>query len=363
MNIFAGKTPTERNKIIAATVLGALSLFSLYFAFGGSIFSRKPAVTVKVSPTPTPTAATETASETQQFPSDEQILMEWTTTPISYNPNAFYAADPGRNIFAFYEPPPPTPYSPTPIPPPKPEVFPTQEPTPTPPILIGFVSPQSVYAGAKTFRLDVSGDKFTPDSQIIFNGTPLPTTFISPQQLVAEVPESLIQGEGARTVIVTTPGGLYSNQIAINVQAPPRPQFQYVGMIGRKRYNNDTAYFQEKGKPTPFGARLNDVIGGRFRLVSISSSETVFEDVGLGFKHKVPLYRPAPGQATASQPAQPSGIPEDPYAPPINQQRQSIPGIPDNIPIYQQQPPQQNTPRPQDNKEKQDDSKDEDGDN
>ena len=360
MNIFAGKTPTERNKMIAAAVLGALSLFSLYFAFGGSIFSSRPTtVTVKTSPTPTPAA--QTATEAPQFPTDEQILMDWTTTPVVYNPNAFYAADAGRNIFAFYEPPPPTPYSPTPIPPPTPEVIKTPEPTPTPPILIGFVTPQSVYAGSKTFRLEVAGDKFTPDSQIIFNGSSLPTTYISPQQLVAEIPEVLIQGEGTRTVMVTTPGGLYSNQMTIGVQAPPKPQFQYIGMIGRKRYNNDTAYFQEQGKKTPFGARLNDVVGGRFRLVSISSGETVFEDVSLGFKHKVQLYRPAPGQTTATQQV-PSGVPDDPYAPPaINNQRQSIPGIPDNIPIYQQQ--QRNTPRPQDNQEKKEDVNDEDGDN
>lgn len=362
MNIFAGKTPTERNKMIAAAVLGALSLFSLYLAFGGNIFSSKPAVTVKASPTPTPRPET-TSVDAPQFPSEEQVLMDWTTTPVSYNPDAYYAADAGRNIFAFYEPPPPTPYEPTPIPPPTPEFIPPPTPTPTPPILVGFVSPQSVYAGGKTFRLEVSGDKFTPDSQISFNNTPLPTTYISPQQLVAEVPEMMIQGEGAKTILVTTPGGLYSNQVTLNVQAPPRPQFQYVGMIGRKRYNNDTAYFQEQGKKTPFGARLNDVVGGRFRLISISSEETIFEDVSLGFKHKVPLYRPAPGQATASQPSQPSGIPNDPYAPPvINNQRQSIPGIPDNIPIYQQQ--QRPTPPPQDqNTDKKEDSSDEDGDN
>ena len=66
-------------------------------------------------------------------------------------------------------------------------------------------------------------------------------------------------------------------------------------MIARKRGNNDTAYFQETGKPLPFGARLNDVVSGRFRLVSISSGEVVFEDTSLGFRHRLALYRPAPG--------------------------------------------------------------------
>ena len=162
--------------------------------------------------------------------------------------------------------------------------------------MIGYVTPQSVYSGSKAFRLEVSGDRFTPDSVILFNGSQLPTTYISPQKLVAEIPANLINGEGARVITVIAPGGLYSNNISLNVQSPPKPEFQYIGMIARKRYNNDTAYFQEEGKQTPISGRLNDVIGGRFRLISISAEETIFEDVNLGFKHKVALYRPAPGQ-------------------------------------------------------------------
>ena len=59
---------------------------------------------------------------------------------------------------------------------------------------------------------------------------------------------------------------MYSNQVMLRVQAPPKPTLQYIGMIGRKRYNNDTAYFIEQGNATPIGRRLNDVVAGRFRL-------------------------------------------------------------------------------------------------
>ena len=351
LNIFAGKTPTERNKIIAATVLGVFSLFSLYLAFGGNIFSRKPSVTVKTSPSPSPSVSPADENLTPiKAATQAEIDFGWTTTPVAYNPGGIGAPDAGRNIFAFYEPPPPTPYSPTPTPPPPPETpLPTPEPTPTPPYLVGFVSPGSVYAGQKTFRLEVSGDKFQPDSQILFNGTPLPTTFISPQQLVAEVPESLISSEGARTIIVVSPDGKYSNQFSLNVQSPPKPAFQYIGVIARKRYNNDTAYFQEQGKKDPFGARLNDVVGGRFRLVSISASETVFEDVNLGFRHKLALYRPPPGTPTGGSSdggyntVPSSGV--NPYNQP--ERRQSIPGIPDNIPVYTPPQPTELPPQPQ----------------
>ena len=79
----------------------------------------------------------------------------------------------------------------------------------------------------------------------------------------------------------------------------------------------------------------------RCSLVSISAEETVFEDVSLGFKHKIPLYRPAPGAATTSPNRPPIQGAENyvPYNPNPNpnfqvQPGQSIPGIPDNIPRY-----------------------------
>ncbi len=186
MKIFAGKSPTERNKIIAASVLGFLSLFSLYLAFGGSIFSsRKTSVTVSVSPTPTPSPVNNSTGTPVRV-SEEEIYRDYTTTPIVYIPGSYGAPDAGRNIFAFYEPPPPTPYV-TPLE--KPTPLPTPMPTPEPPPqAVTFITPQSVYAGSKTFRLDVSGNNFTSETRILFNGSELPTTYLSPQQLSAEIP-------------------------------------------------------------------------------------------------------------------------------------------------------------------------------
>ena len=370
MKLFEGKSPTERNKIIAAITLGVMAVLALGYTFSGSFLgSRKVSVTVTASPTPT--ASPRTNSETAALPSQEEVNLDYMTRPVVYNPNSFYAPDAGRNIFAFYEPPPPTPYvAPSPLPP-KPYEPPPATPTPVPPLLVGFVTPQSVYAGSKTFRLEVNGDKFTPDAFIELNGSQLPTTFISPQKLVADVPSNFIIGAGAIQILVRTPDGkLYSNQVALNVQAPPTPQFQYIGMIARQRFNNDTAYFQEEGKPTPTGARLNDVVAGRYRLTSISPSETIFEDVNLGFKYRRPLVRPEPGQASSSNPGQnqdstlgsPGRFPTkgsfNPNNPnvqqPVYQPPQGeIPGIPNNIPIYV--PPPQPAKPPIPNKDADDD--------
>ena len=351
MNLFEGKSPTERNKLIAAIVLGVMATLALGYTFIGNPFAAKKKVTVTVSTTPTPKPSPNTNSEKAPMPDNAAINSIYTTTPVVYNPGDSYAPDAGRNIFAFYEPPPPTPYVPTPPPTPAPIVTITPTPTPTPPLLVGFVTPQSVYAGSKTFRLEVNGDKFTPDSMIFLNNGQLPTTFVSPQKLTADVPSNFISNAGQLFIIVRTPTGkLYSNQVTINVQAPPIPQFQYIGMIARQKFNNDTAYFQEQGKPTPFGARLNDVVGGRFRLASISAQETVFEDVNLGFKHRLALLRPQAGQPagvnqnpnqnpTLGNPGRfPPGKggfdPNNPNAQPGLQPGDCPPGIPCNTPVY-----------------------------
>ncbi len=360
MRILEGRSPNERNKIIAAAVLGVLALTSLYLAFGDSLFGGSTSVSVTVTPTPTPDGSPSRELREVRMPSQADQNFDWQTTPVIYQPGLFSAPDPGRNIFAFYEPPPPTPYVP---PTPTPYVPPTPDPTPTPPLFVAYVNPQAVYAGSKVTRIEVNGDKFTPEARIYFSQSPLPTTFLSAQRLVAEVPANLIAMAGPRQIIVQTADGrLYSNQVMMNVQAPPAPQFQYVGMIARQHANNDTAVFREQGKPTEFAARLNDVVGGRFRLVSISAAETVFEDTNLGFRHRLELYRPPPGTVTSSAPApsrptrgRPPGFQDE--MPQQDVDMSDIPGIPSNIPRYV--PPGANrTPRPQGNPEDSDTKQD-----
>lgn len=358
MKLFEGKSPSERNKIIAAIVLGVAALVSLYLAFGQSFFSRNTTVTVSASPTPRATASPARELREVRMPSQQEQYFDWQTTPVAYRPGIFSAPDPGRNIFAFYEPPPPCPDCPTPTPPPPP----TPKPEPTPPVFVAYVTPQTVYSGSRGFRMEVTGDKFTPDTKIYFSQSQLPTTYINPQRIVADVPAALIVGEGPRQIIVQSGDGkLYSNQVMLNVQPPPKPQFQYIGLISRQHANNDTAVFREQGKPE-FSHRLNDVIAGRFRLVSISPSRVIVEDVNLGFRHPLDIFQQSPGTAASSAPpASPFGR-QRPVQPPGFDQgfpqtdvntTQGIPGIPDNIPRYV---PPANT-----NRAPQPDQKDEDG--
>lgn len=352
MKLFGGNTgaaggdaATDRNKMIAAVVLGVLALISLYYAFGRSLVSssKKAATTATPKPSATPARNTETAD--QAMPSQNEQDFAYATTPIVYNPGMNSAPDAGRNIFAFYEPPVPTPYSPTPYVELPPQ---TPPPTPTPPMLIAFVSPQSIYAGSKGFRMEINGTKFTPDSQVYFNQTPVPTTFVTPERLTAEIPASMIANAMSATILVrNSTGELYTNQVMMAVNAPPKPDFQYIGLVARKLANNDTAYFEQNGKDEPLRARLNDVLSGRFRLVSISPEETKFVDTQLGFSHTLKLYRPAPSEAPASRGGFPNTTyrpyqPQQPYQPVQPQQvdpTQNIPGIPNNIPRANQARP------------------------
>lgn len=356
MKLFEGKTKSERNKTIAAIGLGAASLIVLFFAFGRGMFGGSATTaTAKPSPSPKSTTAARSNPGKLEMPSVQDQLLFESTQPIVYNPGLFGSPDAGRNIFAFYEPPLPCRVNcPTPVPPPPPPVTPAPPP-PTPDIIIAAVNPQSVYAGANGFRMDIAGDRFSPDTKIYFEQQEIPATFVNETRMTADIPSSLIRGDGRRSIMAQTADGIKrSNPIQLDIQPPPKPSFQYVGMIARTRGNNDTAYFQEPGKPLPTGARLNDVVGGRFRVISISASEVVLEDVQLSFsKPRLALHSPPPTATTGpalpgmGQPGRNPGgrqvyTPMNPTSPnqpmPNPATNQRIPGIPDNIPRYMPPP-------------------------
>jgi hypothetical protein len=345
-SIFEGKSPAERNKLIAAIVLGVLAISALGYMFYGMFFpAKRTPTTASATPTPTPKTS-EVANDSLVDPPDI-----YANTPVYYDPGDFASRDAGRNIFAFYEPPA---YVATPIPifEPKP-----QKATPTPyvppaatpiqyTLSLGFMNTSSVFAGSKGFRLEVNGDKFTPETAIYFNGSMLPTTFISAQRLTAEISSNLIANAGQIQIDVHSPDGkLFSNPMTLMVNAAPRPQFTYIGMIARSRYNNDTAYLKETGKDIPTSARLNDTVGGRFKMASISNIEVVVEDRELGFKYRLPLERTKAGQTADGTnlnngrggqkgiPGIPEGFPPGTF-PPNYQPGNNPIGIPQNIPRY-----------------------------
>jgi hypothetical protein len=200
--------------------------------------------------------------------------------PIDYEPSSYSAPEAKRNIFAYYEPPKPAPVVPS---------TPTPTPTPPPPILLASISPSNVYARTTDFTLEAAGDKFTPQMRIFVDGRELPTKYKGPQQLSTTIPASFITAPGARQVVVRTPDNtLYSNQMTINVAAPPIPNYTYVGIISPYNRVTDTALVQDKSTREMLSAYRGDVIGGRFRVTSISEKELVLIDTSLKIKHILP---------------------------------------------------------------------------
>jgi hypothetical protein len=272
MQLFDPNNPNEKKKMIAAGVLGLAAVLVLgYVFFGGS--STKPGNPRQIAAGSTPTP-TKTSSQPEPSPDDPSIYQ-----PIEYPNTVPAVSEADRNIFAYYEPPPPpvkVPYVPTPT------------PVPPPPLSISSVAPSNVYARTPAdFSLQITGDKFTPALHVTIDGRDLPTRFISAQQLFTTVPAALITNPGVRQVMVrSNDGQLYSNTINLNVTPPPLPNYTYIGIIGKPRFN-DTAVLQDKSSKDLLNVQRGDLLSGRFRVSSISEKEVVLVDTTLKIRHTI----------------------------------------------------------------------------
>src|SRR5947209_2050804 len=230
MALVEAKNPAERKKMIVAIVLGSIAIISLaYMLFGSSsssnknINGNKNSNTSSVRPSPTPP---NNIPKPGDPPDNSEMLTQvvWPGAPPA-------APEAGRNIFAYYVPP-------TPTPPPPPTPIPTPPP-PQPNVILSSISPVNVYAHTGDFNLDVTGDKFTPDTRIFIGGAELQTRFVSPQQLSAKVPAQIISFEGARAIkIQSRDGKLFSNTATLNVMPAPVPNYTFIGVQIRKGAND-----------------------------------------------------------------------------------------------------------------------------
>jgi len=274
MQLFDPNNPNEKKKIIAAGVLGVLAIAVLgYVFFGGS--STKPTNNKPVAnSSPTPTRIVKSTGDTSDTGADDPSLFQ----PVVYNPSVAAASEADRNIFAYYEPPPPpvkVPYVPTPT------------PLPPPPLTATSMMPGNIYARTADFTLQVMGDKFTPALHVTIDGQDLPTRFISAQQLFTTVPAALIANPGPRQVSVrSNDGKLYSNILTLAVTPPPLPNYNFIGIIGRKHFN-DTAVLQDKNSKDLLNVQRGDLLAGRFRVNSISEKEVVLIDATLKIRHTI----------------------------------------------------------------------------
>jgi uncharacterized protein (TIGR03437 family) len=84
------------------------------------------------------------------------------------------------------------------------------------------LSPIAATEGVATFTLTVNGNRFVPGATVLWNGSPLATTFVSATQLMASVPASVSNPALSASVTVSSPGGAVSNILIFNID-PLRP--------------------------------------------------------------------------------------------------------------------------------------------
>jgi hypothetical protein len=276
------QNPTERNKLIAAGVLGIVALLFLWWTFVG--FGGSPQPTTpraggqpSASPAPrgpaNPRVASQTVAEFKGTDLDQLVPVNAGYSPISVPPAK-------RNIFVYYEPP---------KPPPVEVVVPTPTPTPVPPVLLASLAPANVFARTADFSLEISGDKFTSQLRVVVDNNELATRYVSPQQLTATVPAALIANPGVRQVMLRSADGkLYSNATSLSVAAPPVPNYSYIGIIGTPHFV-DIAIVQDKANKETLNVQRGDLLGNRFRVTSISEKEVVVVDNNLKIQHKLPI--------------------------------------------------------------------------
>jgi len=277
MKLSDPNNPNEKKKMIAAAALGLGALIVLgYVFFGGSSTpANNSNRTAQTSPTPRPLASgvpvIDDAVADANCSYCQKIVYPGTMPSVS---------EASRNIFAFYIPPTPTP---KPLP-----TAPLPSPTPPPPLIASSLSPSNVFAGTPAdFSLQVNGDKFTPAVHVFVDGRDLPTRFISAQQVFTTVPANVILNPGTRQVEVRTQDRrLYSNLLTINVTPAPVPNYTYVGLIGKPRYN-DTAVLQDKSNKEFLSVQRGDPVGNRFKVVSISDKEVKLIDITLKITHRI----------------------------------------------------------------------------
>jgi hypothetical protein len=269
MQLFDPNNPNEKRKMIAAAVLGVAAIVVLGYVFFGGSSTKTNSLIAKPSPTPT-----RIIKDAPDAGADDNSILQ----PVVYNGTVAAASEADRNIFAFYEP------TPRPIPPP---YVPPPTPAPSPPLIASSLMPANVFAGTAAFSLQITGDKFTPALHITVDGQDLPTRFINAQQLFTTVPATLITNPGPRQVSVrSNDGKLYSNVVTMTVTPPPTPNYSYIGIIG-KRHFNDTAVLQDKSSKDLLNVQRGDLLGGRFRVSSISEKEVVLIDTTLKISHRL----------------------------------------------------------------------------
>ncbi len=90
------------------------------------------------------------------------------------------------------------------------------------PLTLISLTPNSATTGGPAFTIVAVGTGFVSNSIVLWNGSPLSTTFVTASQLTAAVPANLIASAGSASVSIQNSAGIFSNVLTF-VTNPPQP--------------------------------------------------------------------------------------------------------------------------------------------
>jgi hypothetical protein len=91
----------------------------------------------------------------------------------------------------------------------------------TPGPRIASIAPDSAKQGDPPIDMKVSGSNFEGGSEVLIDGQPLTTAFVSTSQIIGHVPAAVLATSGLHRVQIRNEGGNHSNAVTFTIIAPP----------------------------------------------------------------------------------------------------------------------------------------------
>jgi hypothetical protein len=261
-------TETRKRILLGALILVMIGVIYVQFISGSNNATATRPVNRSASPTPTPTPRAGAGKvPTISAPLELESMTNRTGSSDGI----------GRNIFIY----------PTPTPPPTPKpAAPTPTPVP-PPVTLFSANPGAVFARSPDFNLAVLGEKIPPDGKVFLNGREFPTTCVSARELRASVTSDAIRSAGNLSILVRSKSDakLFSNQLPLTINEPPKPPFRYIGRIEKR--TGAIAVLKAQTDEQVFNVSKDMVFGGRWKVISITPQRITLEDTTIKVTHTI----------------------------------------------------------------------------
>ncbi len=151
--------------------------------------------------------------------------------------------------------------------------------------VISNLSPSSATAGESAFTLTVNGSGFVNGSTVDWNGSAVPTTYVSSGELTASIPASLIASAGTAAITVVASGAATSNVVTFTINpqsssgaAPTELFVQQSKLVGSGAVNNPIGAFE--GYSVALSGDGNTALIGGWQDFNYSGAAWVFTRSG-----------------------------------------------------------------------------------